>query len=102
MTFLGGGGAMSFFRKLFGGGEKPAASTPPAVMVDYKGYRITPAPMADGGQFRVAGSISKTFGDQVKTHRFIRADVFADRDAAVEATLRKAQLIIDQSGDAIF
>ena len=93
---------MSFFKKLFGGGDKAAAVEKTEEPVDYKGYAIIAAPMADGGQFRVAGSISKVFGDDTKTHKFIRADVFADRDAAVEATLRKARLIVDQSGDSIF
>ncbi|MGL4405755.1 MAG: HlyU family transcriptional regulator, partial [Notoacmeibacter sp.] len=51
---------------------------------------------------RVAGSISKDFSGEIKTHKFIRADVFADRDAAIQATVRKAQLIVDQSSDTIF
>ena len=93
---------MSFLKRLFGGGEK----TPPAPKseepLDYKGYAIVAAPMAESGQFRVAGFISKDIGGEVKIHKFIRADVFADRDAAIQATIRKAQLIVDQSGDAIF
>ncbi len=94
---------MSFFKKLFGGGNDK--STPVAKTeepFDYKGYLIIAAPMPDSGQFRVAGSISKDIGGEVKIHKFIRADVFADRDAAIQATIRKAQLIVDQSGDMIF
>ncbi|NJR13884.1 MAG: hypothetical protein HC779_06520 [Phyllobacteriaceae bacterium] len=93
---------MSFFKKLFGGGDKPAPASPAAAAVDYKGFQIIPAPMAEGGQFRLAGSISKDVGGEVKTHSFIRADVFADRDAAIEATIRKAQLIVDQTGEGMF
>jgi hypothetical protein len=93
---------MSFFKKLFGGGDNAAPVAKTEDPIDYKGYSLVAAPMADGGQFRVAGSISKDVGGEVKTHTFIRADVFADRDAAVQATIRKAQLIIDQSGDMIF
>jgi hypothetical protein len=93
---------MSFFKKLFGGGDKATAAAQSEEPIDYKGYAIIAAPMADGGQFRVAGSISKEIGGETKTHTFIRADVFADRDAAVQATIRKAQLIVDQSGGSIF
>jgi hypothetical protein len=93
---------MSFLKKLFGGGDKSAPVAKTEDPIDYKGYSLVAAPMADGGQFRVAGSISKEFDGEVKIHRFIRADVFADRDAAVQATIRKAQLIVDQSGDMIF
>jgi hypothetical protein len=92
---------MSFFKKLFGGGGKIAEPVA-AATIEYKGFVIAPAPMADNGQFRVAGSISKEIGGEVKTHKFIRADMFADRQAAIDATMRKAQLIVDQSGDAIF
>jgi hypothetical protein len=96
---------MSFLKKLFGGG-KAAESTgetgQQANAVDYKGCTITPTPKAEGGQFRVAGVIAKEIGGTLKTHAFIRADVFSDRDEAIAAIVRKAQLIIDQSGDAIF
>jgi hypothetical protein len=93
---------MSFLKRLFGGGDKAAPVAKTEEPIDYKGYSLVAAPMADGGQFRVAGSISKDVGGEVKTHTFIRADVFADRDAAVQETIRKAQLIVDQSGDMIF
>jgi hypothetical protein len=93
---------MSFLRKLFGVGDKAAPMLKSEEPIDYKGFAIVAAPMADAGQFRVAGSISKQFDGALKTHKFIRADVFADRDAAVQATIRKAQLIVDQSGDSIF
>lgn len=92
---------MSFLKRLFGGGA-PAAPEPAAEPSDYKGYGIVPAPIAEGGQFRVAGTISKEIGGVARTHRFIRADVFADRDEAVAAALRKAHLIIDQNGDRMF
>jgi hypothetical protein len=93
---------MSFLRKLFGGGDKTVAEPQSEAPLDYKGYAIVATPMPESGQFRVAGSISKDFSGGTKTHKFIRADVFADRDAAVQATIRKAQLIVDQSGDAMF
>jgi hypothetical protein len=93
---------MSFLRKLFGGGSGEAKPAPAAAPVDHKGFAIVAAPMVEGGQFRVAGSISKTIEGAERTHFFIRADVFTDRDEAIAATIRKAQLIIDQNGDRLF
>jgi hypothetical protein len=58
--------------------------------------------MAEGGQFRVAGTISKIINGEEKVHKFIRADVFTDKDEAIAATIRKAHVIIDQSGERIF
>ena len=42
---------MSFWNKLFGGGA--AAQAPSPDPIDYKGFRITPQPIAEDGQFRV-------------------------------------------------
>ena len=75
------------------------ASTPtPMESEDYKGYTITPAPMADGTQFRVNGSIIK--GEL--SHQFIRADVLATKDACAQELIRKSKLMIDQVGDDLF
>jgi hypothetical protein len=93
---------MSFFKKLFGGGDRAAPAPAAAPAVEHKGYSIIAAPMNEGGQFRVAGRIEKAIGGETKTHGFIRADLFTDRDEAIAATVRKAQLIIDQNGDAMF
>lgn len=93
---------MSFLKRLFGGGDKAAVEPKSDAPIAYKDYKIVAAPMADNGQFRVSGVISKDVNGEIKTHKFIRADVFSDRDAAVQATIRKAQLIVDQSGDSIF
>jgi hypothetical protein len=94
---------MSFLKKLFGGGgERSAPVAKAADPVDYKGFTLIAAPVQDGAQFRVAGRIEKLVGGEMKSHRFIRADLFTDRDEAIAATLRKAQLIVDQSGERIF
>jgi hypothetical protein len=58
--------------------------------------------MKDGGQFRVAASITKGEGEEQKTHKFIRSDLMPNRDECIEITLRKAKLTIDQLGDNIF
>jgi hypothetical protein len=58
--------------------------------------------MKEGGQWRLAGTISKEIGGVAKEHKFIRADLFSSKDEAEQFAVIKAQLIIDQSGDAIF
>lgn len=69
--------------------------------VDYKGYRITPTPLVEGGQFRVSGVI-ESLSDADKRHRFIRSDLVAGQDEACDFTVLKARLMIDQLGDSLF
>ena len=69
---------------------------------EYKGYIITPAPHGAGGQFNTAGIITRTVGDEVKEHRFIRADTHSSPQDAARHAVTKAQQIIDEQGDAIF
>ncbi len=92
----------NIFKSLFGGsgsGETEAKSDPAVV---YDSFQISPAPRQYNGQWQVAGRIEKTFGDDVKTHEFLRADTFGSRDDAANETVRKAKLMIDQQGDRIF
>ena len=70
--------------------------------VEYNGFDIVPAPIKDGGQYRVAASITKGQGDDLKTHQFIRSDLISSRDECIVVTLRKAKMTIDQLGDRIF
>ncbi|ETX14205.1 hypothetical protein OCH239_04965 [Roseivivax halodurans JCM 10272] len=90
-----------FFSNLFGGGNKDGRPAP-AETVEYNGYHITPEPLADGGQFRIAALIECDVGGERKSHQLIRADVLSDYDAAVEASLSKARQAIDQQGTALF
>ncbi|EFL91051.1 HlyU family transcriptional regulator [Ahrensia sp. R2A130] len=87
---------MSFWSKLFGGGGDAAAPEVEAEI--YKDFELRPAPMPEGGQFRLAGKISK--GE--KTHQLIRADLFPDKDQCNAAFSRKARQVIDEQGDRIF
>ncbi|HKL68802.1 HlyU family transcriptional regulator [Salibaculum sp.] len=91
---------MSLLKKLFGGGggNTPEEAEPLA----YNGYRIFAEPMKAEGGYRIAGRIEREVGGETKTHRLIRADVVADRDQAVDATLQKCRQVIDQQGDGIF
>lgn len=80
-----------------GGGEAPKAAREPEV---YKDYLITPEPISEGGQFRLAGRIeSQSSG---KSHQFIRADVFTSRADAEAAALSKGRRLCDEQGEAMF
>ena len=89
-----------FFARLFGGGG--GGRTPAADPVQHNGFAIFPEPVAEGGQFRIAARIEKEIAGEVRVHRMIRADMLADRDAAVEATLAKAKALVEQQGESIF
>ncbi|WP_159652903.1 HlyU family transcriptional regulator [Vibrio atypicus] len=91
---------MGLFSRLFGGNkdEKKVEVEP----VEYKGYLIYQEAMPEGGQYRIAGRITKELDGEVKTHRFIRSDVLSSQTDADEFMLKKAQMFIDQMGDTIF
>jgi hypothetical protein len=91
---------VGLFSRLFGGNkdEKKVEVEP----VEYKGYLIYQEAMPEGGQYRIAGRITKELDGEVKTHRFIRSDVLSSQTDADEFMLKKAQMFIDQMGDTIF
>jgi hypothetical protein len=95
-------GIMDSIRKLFGGGStsKPpqAANAPDS----YRDCLIYAEPMAESGQWRLAGRIVKGEGEAAKEHKFIRADIFSNREEVEAATLRKARQIIDEQGADLF
>ena len=95
-------GILDSIRNLFGGngasGPPPAANEPDS----YKDCLIYAEPMAEGGQWRLAGRIVRGAGEDAKEHKFIRADIFSSRDEVESATLRKARQIIDEQGPALF
>jgi hypothetical protein len=87
---------MAFWSKWFGGGDdKPLAAVK---SMQYKGYVIEATPFKDGGQWQLAGRITK----DGKEHKFVRADKFTSSDDAADIAMSKGQLIIDQMGDRIF
>lgn len=90
---------MSFLKKLFGGGSAKASA---AAAEMHEGYIIQPAPMPEGGQFRLCAEIRKEIDGEMKTHRLIRADMFASADQAVEASVIKAKQVIKEQGDRLF
>src|SRR4030095_12014782 len=80
-------------------GAADVAAAPP---VEYKGYRIRPAPYRANAHYQTAGTIEKDTPDGVKEHKFIRADTYQSRDDAIAFTISKAKQIIDNQGDNIF
>jgi hypothetical protein len=95
---------LSIFKSLkglFAGGEE-AGAEPEETFVEYKGYRIKPAPYPARGQFQTAGSIEKDFPDGPKSHQFVRAETHPSREDAANFAIAKARQIIDEQGDRIF
>jgi hypothetical protein len=80
----------------------PQSDGPSAPAVEYKGYRIKPAPFRSNNQYQTAGSIEKDGPDGVIEHKFIRADAYPSREDAIAFTISKAKQIIDLQGDRIF
>jgi hypothetical protein len=90
---------------VFSGGTKQPAAASAGVSSDPQPYAdctIYAAPQKEGGQYRLAGRIEKTVGEDVLVRNFIRADMFSSTDDAIECTVRKAQQIIDQNGSSLF
>lgn len=92
-----------FFKRLFGGdadAADPGSSKPDE---EYKGVEVRAAPIKEAdGQWRLAGTLTKTVDGTQITRRFLRADLLASRDMAVSSSLAKARLIIDENGDNLW
>ena len=93
---------MSFLKKLFGGGSSEPKAAAVVEQETYKDFQIAAAPMAEGGQYRLAATITKQVGEEVRSHHLIRADVFASQDEAAQFAIRKAKQMIDEQGERIF
>jgi hypothetical protein len=89
-------GLLNFLKSLVSSIETESAA--PLPTEDYKGFQITPDPLFEEGQYRVRGTISQ--GEQ--RHAFIRADQLPSRELCAKETLRKARVLIDQQGRALF
>ncbi len=100
------GGILKYLSRILGGpasGARDAGdSAGEQTVEEYNGYTIRPAPFQDGGQWITSGVIEKRFDDEVKQHRFIRADMYPARDSAISASVFKAKQIIDMMGDDVF
>ena len=96
-------GFLSSITSLFSSNTSEATTTAEeAASVVYNGFIITPAPIAEGGQFRVAATITKGEDETLQTHQFIRSDLVGSRDECIEITIRKAKMTVDQLADSLF
>jgi hypothetical protein len=93
---------MSWFTKLFGGGGSENDSAKTSKSLEHKGFMIEAKPYKEGGQFQLAGVISKEVDGVRREHRFVRADRFTSSDEAAEIALSKGRQIIDEQGEKIF
>ena len=85
---------MSLLSRLFGGAKSAPAPEPEV----YKGFRITPAPEKAENGYRIGAVIEK----DGKRHELIRADIIGDLETAEQASVTKAQMLIDQIGERLF
>ncbi len=93
---------MSFWKSLFGGGDTTPKAAKPGRTEEYNGFLIEAQPYKEGGQYQLAGKITKTIDGSAKEHSFLRADRFSSFEDAESFTFVKAKQIIDQMGDRIF
>ncbi len=84
------------------GGGGGAAEEPRLEAVDYKGYRIRPAPYRAGDGYQTAGVIEKDSAEGVKEHAFVRAETHPGRDDAAAFAIAKGKQIVDEQGDRVF
>lgn len=85
-----------------GGSSEKAQPGPMAEPQVYEGLTIHATPLREGNQYRLAGRIEKTVGEETFVRTFIRADIFASPDDALDCTFRKARQIIDQNRASLF
>lgn len=95
----------SFFSKLFGFSRGSETEAEPAAgkTENYADCLIRAAPIREGAQFRLAGSIERTMPDgATKVRNFIRADLFSSEQDAIDSALRKGRQIVDEQRAALF
>ena len=90
---------MPFWSRFFGGAPAAPSGLPAE---EHKGFRITPGPIPEGGQFRVAARIEKEVGGALRVHELVRADRLASLDEARTLSVAKARQMIDEQGERLF
>lgn len=87
----------NLFKSLFGGSSRGSGKSA-AESIDYKGFTIEAAPIAEGSYFRTAGYIIGEVNGESKRIQFIRADQHSSEQAAIDHAIGKGQQIIDEQG----
>ena len=88
--------------RLFGARGEGESREPSAPPVEYRGYRIRPAPYRTQGKYQTAGVIEKDSPEGMKQHRFVRAETHESREDAIAFSISKGKQIIDERGDRVF
>lgn len=92
---------MGLFKRLLGlGNEKEKKQD--VEPIEHQGFLIYAESLAEGGQYRIAGRITKEFDGELKTDRFIRSDLLTSQADANELMIKKAKMFIDQMKGEIF
>jgi len=89
---------MAWFSKLFGSRTGEAEAEARGEAEEYKGFLITPRPIREGGQYRIAARIEK----DGLVHDLVRADMIGSLDEAKSFSAGKARQMIDEQGDRLF
>jgi hypothetical protein len=95
---------MSFWSKLFGGGDggQDGGGAPAGPAEEYNGFTIRPTTMSAGSEFQLAGTIEKEIGGEVRRYDFVRADRFGSKTEAAQMAVAKGRQIIDEQGETMF
>lgn len=93
---------IAFLKSLFSRTGTGETAAPPEEAVEYKGFRIRPAPYPAGSGHQTAGIIEKDFESGTKEYRFVRAETHPSRNDAVAFAVTKGKQIIDEQGDRVF
>lgn len=90
------------WNRFAGGSAANSREEPAGEAVEYKGFRIRPAPYSARGGYQTAGIIEKDSETGMKEHRFVRAETHPSKDEATAFAIVKGKQIIDEQGDRIF
>ena len=93
---------INLFKKFLGGASAKEEPVQLEAPVEYKEFQIIVCSKQVSGGWTTEAKIQKTIDGEALTHHFIRADKASTRDDAIELTLRKARITIDQVGDRLF
>lgn len=88
--------------RLFGARGEAESREPSGPPVEYRGYRIRPAPYRTEGRYQTAGVIEKDSPEGVKEHRFVRAETHESKEDAIAFSIFKGKQIIDERGERVF
>ncbi|MGO1791989.1 MAG: HlyU family transcriptional regulator [Oceanisphaera sp.] len=68
----------------------------------YHGFSIHPEPLAEHGQFRLHGRITRQNNGEQQEYRLIRSDLLPSAELAATLMVDKAKRVIDENGTRLF